>query len=285
MSNLQSRIQEIATEAGIGAILAQPDASTIDSALKNQILLVPKGFEAVDLRDLLDLPADYIKSSKTVVSVEAFRRLITRFGLHAENGSDPGSPVATFADKDNAKYVAHLDYHTGEGPGRCAHTVHLTVAKTPQWLTWNRANKQKMNQVEFAEFIENNIEDIREPSGASVLTAVTHLNATRNQTIRSQVSLENGNHIFKTTDETKGDSTIAFPSEMTLGLAVFTGDADQVTHYGIRTRVRFSNKDGEGLLMWYEMVGIEQVLEKAANEIMSQVEAIVGAENVYEVGR
>src|SRR3990172_7311494 len=67
--------------------------------------------------------------------------------------------------------VAVLDHHDfkGGGPGWGQHRATLNLTQSPEWKTWLGKNQCAMSQRDFAQFIEDNSEDIMVPSGAELL--------------------------------------------------------------------------------------------------------------------
>lgn len=71
----------------------------------------------------------------------------------------PASVIFASLTESNATFTGILDYHsvTDLKPDYCRHKVTFTTLPTPEWATWLKSNRQPMNQVQFATWIEDNM--------------------------------------------------------------------------------------------------------------------------------
>lgn len=258
-------------EAAIAAGAAIESSDTLDG----EAVLVPPGYKVEDI-DRFRMNPRRISQRVTVSDVDSLRRYLVRF---------EGAPLAVFADPPAGTFRAVLDYHDqnddeGLVPRWGEHTCTLQLTKTPEWLTWTQADGRKMSQVDLAEFIETHIEEIAAPPGAELLQAVTDLQAARNVEFVSKVDLDKGDHVFRFKSETRGNGEVHFPERIVLGLAPFLG----MGAFAVDARLRYRVSDEGELTMWYQLLGAEEVLDKAAEEALEAVREIAGEERVF-VGR
>lgn len=263
-----------ATEAAAVADLAH--AADLSEALAEQgLALVPKTHAVQDLDQYAEKPRR-AKAAVTLTTVRAFSRYFERFGLHTEL-EGPSATAAVFADPEEGRYAAVLDYHSADGPAHGDHRATLQLAKAEAWETWTTKASQRMGQTEFALFVEARLDDIAEPESASVLEAVTSMQAVRNATFKSRVDLDRGDVVFHYETETKGTGDVVFPERLALGLPVFV-DGDP---YRVEARLRYKMDDEAGLQLWYDLVNADAVLRAAADDVLASVEYIAGEGNVF----
>lgn len=148
----------------------------------------------------------------------------------------------------NAYIVAPTTKEIAEGmqsgPGRfvCVfndeswadHRAVFQPAVSEPWDTWSKASRKPMGQVEFAEFLEDRVDDIKEPHGADLITLIDNFSAVRSATFGSKVSRVNGSVKLTYNDETStGD--LVLPETFTLGIPVFDGGPS----YAVKARLRY----------------------------------------------
>ncbi len=191
---------------------------------------------------------------------------------------EPGSVV--YYDPDDLTIVAVLDGHSEGQPGWNNHRVSLHTRLTAEWADWTKKNREAMNQVQLAEFIENHVEDVATPAGATLLEMVKAMSIRKNVVFESGVELHNGQVQLKYHETTEagaaadaGKNTLTFPRELVLGLSPFKGlrDADgKKVLYALVARLRW-RLDGSALKLWLELVRPELVRETAFTDRLATV--------------
>lgn len=192
--------------------------------------------------------------------------------------SDENSRV--FADETTSKVLAVLDYHgagSEGGPRWGQHRVRLDLRSSPEWSTWINRNgvAHKMTQMEFAEFIEDNTPDIREPSAATMLEMARSLQAKTDVDFSSAIRTNNGQVQFKFTESIKGtygSGNVEIPEQFIVGIPVYVGSP----RVAITARLRYRLNSGK-LSIWYDLLRHEAVEREA---FLSALDGIKGALNV-----
>jgi uncharacterized protein YfdQ (DUF2303 family) len=182
-----------------------------------------------------------------------------------------------FADESALTISAIIDYHHEE-PSWADHVARLALTATPQWSEWIAADKKKMGQVAFAEFLEDHIQDIAEPAGAQILEIATTLEAKKSVSFSSSVRLSNGSRSFQFSEDVAGSAargTLQIPEQFTLGLVPFDGAA----RYGLTTRLRYSLENSH-LLLRIELVRPEDVVKSAFADIRTAIADGLKAEGI-----
>jgi uncharacterized protein YfdQ (DUF2303 family) len=203
------------------------------------------------------------------------------FGDYVNRFKNPTTLI--FADKVGRKFTALLDHHEagGEGAARLGHfTAQLPLRHTPSWTIWTGSNKKAMSQADFAQFLEDNLPDIAEPAGATIVEIARTLEAKKNVQFQSSMRAEDGSHHFEYQEEVKGTARrgeIDIPDQFTLGLRPFEGSEQ----YAVKARFRFRIREG-ALALWYDLIRIDDILDGAFIDEYNKVAAIVKDTPIYE---
>lgn len=172
-------------------------------------------------------------------------------------------------------------------PGWCDFKAILVPDSSPEWKTWIGGNGQKMSQMEFATFIEDNIHCFAGneteggagfPSGGEMLQMALAFEASSEKRIRSAVRIQSGGiqieHVD--TDDAATVSRMQAFDRFRLGLAPFwRGDS-----YPLEAKLRYRNTSG-GLTLWYDLVRPDRVVDHAVEEMLAKVEAGTGIKPIF----
>lgn len=123
-------------------------------------------------------------------------------------------------------------------------------------------------------FIENNVVDIRQPSGADVLEVSRSLQAVKNVSFNSAIRLADGSQQLaysETVDGSTSKGSVKVPETFVLGIPVFFGGAS----YEVTAKLRYRIADGK-LLMWFDLYRPEHIEQDAFGEIGKEVETSTG---------
>ena len=175
-----------------------------------------------------------------------------------------------WADIDARRVTATLD----GGDGWRRHNASLNLRHSTEWIEWSAIDGKLIDQIQFAQFIEDHLSSIGAPDGAKLLEICQTLEAVTKVDFRSSELLASGQRKFKY-DETveakagqKGEFTV--PAELTLVLRPFQG-SDPV---GITARFRY-RLDGGQLRLGVKLAEPQRALEEAFNQIVSVIQASV----------
>lgn len=253
----------------IDAVRAGTAVQTIATVGTNKHVLVTghgtlaSRLETVDLEQ--GLPAPIRKTGKvTCFDAASFNQVIK------DNG-DAGN-IAIYFDRNPNKpaVVAVLNGNGATGPGWGDFRVNIEFRPTPQWTKWRGNDGKLLAQVDFAEFIEDNLEDISDPPGASMLEIASQLQLIRSVNFKSRVTLQSGAFAFAHDSDDKatvGPGTIDVPQTFTLGVVPIFG----LGGYAIPARFRYRIEDGK-LKLGYKLQRIETVMEKIVEDVITRIE-------------
>lgn len=217
--------------------------------------------EVVDLEKLLPAPRR-IKGTVQLVTDESFSAYVDRFGIDGH--------IAIYADQDQFRVVAVLNHHTGERPAWGDHRAFLQLRKTAAWQRWERLNGQLGPQTQFAELIEEGIDDVVEPAGAELLELAQSFQAHSKVEFKSQRRLDNGETqltYHETIDARAGQQgTITIPKEFVLGIAPFEG----CEPYKVVARLRYRLNGGD-LRIGYSLLRPEDIQRAAFDDVVKRI--------------
>lgn len=186
--------------------------------------------------------------------------------------ADQGVPASTYiyADPDSRSLTAVLNDHAKADGGagwrdlRAVYTAELSR----EFTTWLEGNKKPMEQDEFAIFLEDNIADVCEPSGDTLLAIALSLQSKTEANFSSARRLDNGQVQFAYTEtiETRANGgSIEVPREFFIGLRLFKNGEG----YKVRARLKYRLHTGK-LKFWYELDRPENAIEEAFQAYIDQ---------------
>ena len=239
-------------------------------------VVVPDGFEVKSLESL-QLAPSRIRQNVSLISPGSLIAYIQRF-------RDERSVV--FADKTKTRIVAVLDFH--QNASNAAWGTHKAVYDCPfsdDWKAWAAGDNAKMNQIDFAEFLENNIKNVAPvgegyagPSGTELLEMVLAFQETRKSEFKSVKRLSDGTCQFQYSDEKSGSGNTKIPEKISLAISPFHNGSP----YKVDARIRYRLRDGQ-LVLWYELIEPKKVVEHAFQEIVTDMESQLGEDlPIYE---
>lgn len=221
--------------------------------------VVPEGATVEDLERLLPAPVRP-RSDVTAKSTDTLSAYINRY--KTEN-------TVIFGDQQDFKLVGIIDYHPVKGAAWASHRAHYAAPRSLEWQTWRGAHKKSMSQADFAQFIEDNIVDIRAPAGAEILEVSRSLQAKKSVEFASAIRLADGAQEFtysETVNGTTSKGKVKVPEEFTLGIPVFFGGP----LYEVRARLRYRINEGK-LALWYDLYRPEHIEQDAFEAICTDV--------------
>ena len=223
--------------------------------------LIPKDYQPVDLEKFMGVPVR-IRQKLKLKTAGAFIEYVKRFG-------DDSTTI--FADKDERRFRAVLDYHIdgdngGHVPNWADHQADYPCPLSREWQAWSAHDNEKMNQLRFAEFLEDRAKDIVKPSGAELLDIALKFSVTRKSVFGSAIRLSSGEVDFQFSDQNEKKSSVQVPEEFTIGIAPFhNGDA-----YEVKARLRYRINEGQ-LTVWYQLIEPEKVMEDAFSGVCKEI--------------
>lgn len=269
--------------AAIADLAAKPVITTIEGIPH---IFTPTGPGEYSVKSAADLlPAPKRKTGTLIAhDVDSYIALLKRHG--SLGTCNVYLDVDYAANKINAAAVFN-DHMDGAGaPGWRDFRCTFTPKFSEEWKRWTSNNKQPMEQIKFAHFLEENISDFVQPadsklpSGADLLTFATTLSETRKVKYGSGINLQNGMVQIEFIEEgdngTKGKLELF--REFAIGIRpFFNGDA-----YQLRAHLRYRiDRNTGAIAFWYELQRFDRTLEDASKAIIDRIRNEAGAFVVF----
>lgn len=240
-------------------------------------VLLPDGYRAHTIPPL-EKPLTRIRQAANFYDTASFNAYVNRY--KTANSRLFAVPGQLASDK-KAAVTAILDYHgqaTVDGAGTPEHAAH--VAKylprySEQWLRWSAISGKPLAQQDFAEFIEENRADIRQPEAAFLLDIVSKFKATKKAEFNSVVHQPNGDITIGWDENTeyKGKPGVTVPAELELGIPVFF----KGTLYSVKALMRYRLSEGK-LTFLVKLDNTVAVEQAAFDEITTSIAEATGIE-------
>jgi uncharacterized protein YfdQ (DUF2303 family) len=193
------------------------------------------------------------------------------------------SYLVVFANDSIIKAV--LDYHYEmEMVGNANHTATFHLSTTAEWRAWKAISGRQMAQREFAEFIEEHLDEIHSPPPADVLTIANTLSGKRNVSFSQVNDLANGDKslVWEEKTDAKSAGDIRVPSKIVLRIPIYEG-AEEETTYEVTALFRYRIADGK-LAYEVKLLKTERILKQAFERIVAQLETLLPDTSTIIVG-
>lgn len=225
-----------------------------------------------ELVDLLDrqahLPAPRRKrGTVTLADADSFAAYVTRHQTPA---------TVLYANQDRAQVVAILNDHAADGAGWGDFRAVLQLALTKPWQHWAAKDGRLLPQTEFAEHIEQGLEEIVAPPAAEMLELAQHFEAHNRVEFKSVQVLADGRRSFRYEEQLEAKAgqagTVQTPREFELGVPPYEGTGP----WKVVARLRYRLNGGQ-LAIGYSLVRPEAVLRAAFGEALETITAATEA--------
>lgn len=247
-------------------------ATLAESAVASE-QLEPGGYYVVASRDghlhQIDLLDKHLDRPRRKTGTIQVRDVPTLAELWMKHGVDSISEV--YADRDALAVTAVLDAHGRDETGWGKYRAVLALKHSEAYLAWSKFSGCLMGQEAFAEFLEDNRQDIREPSSAELLEVAQTLQGTAKVEWQAGHRLVDGQRRIgfvesnAATAGTKGE--LAIPTQITIGVPVFDGAT--VAHaFTARFRHRI---EGGNLRLMYKLDRPADVVTAAFDGVVAEV--------------
>jgi uncharacterized protein YfdQ (DUF2303 family) len=218
-------------EAVSGLVLAsQAKPVQFDAAEGRSFIALPQAGGGFKLEQITSPNKADVLMPKVVTqhvkmqTAESFGAYINRF---------KNSDTLLFADIATDTIVSVIDYHgavdkddmTQLSPKLGNHRATLTLPKSLEWQTWNRASGQMMTHVAFATFLEENAVDVKNPVGADLLELCRDLQVAQNVNFGSSVRMGDLTQVnYQKDQDALSKGSIALPQSIMLSIPVYFGE-------------------------------------------------------------
>lgn len=240
-------------------------------ATENKTFTVLPNGTALDLTD--KYPPNRIRQRIDLLTAESFVDYVKAF----KNNS---SIILADVSDEGAKFRAVIDYHsaTGGQPDYCCHVATYATKTTPEWDIWRSRDRKAMTQLDFATFIEDNIQLFQSPenSGApspiELQELILNLHGHSDARFTASHRLDNGQAKVSYEEEvgvagTLRGADMVLPAIIIGGFALLVGSAN----YAVKARLKTRICDRK-LVLFYETINPYLLMRDAIKDAIKAIE-------------
>ncbi|MGN8024724.1 DUF2303 family protein [Microbacterium sp. 22242] len=259
-------IEDTKTEAAVVAELADQAAENQRVSIAVGEVYLVRGAEGelrvVDTDAYAEHPR-HKEAKRSVTDAKSFVEYVNRHG-------GPGSEV--YAHTNTSKVVAVLDSHEGaeRDPGWQKHRISLDLEHSKQWIAWKAADGKLFPQDEFADFIDDQWNDVIDPEPARMIdiarTFQAHTNVNFESAIREQSGDVNLSYIEDTKAKAGQKGNIEIPARIQIALRPYVGGPIYSIWASFRYRLR-----GGAVALGFKLERPELTLEAAFADIVTEI--------------
>jgi uncharacterized protein YfdQ (DUF2303 family) len=220
--------------------------------------------QVYDLEKTLARPSN-IRGTTTLYDEQSF---IAYAKAHA---APEQSAVFYKADESSCSVTAVMNAHVAatRDPMWQDFRAEFSPETSAEWRRWIGSHDKWMHQKDFAEFIEANSIDMREPSPAEMIELSRSFEAKKKVDFAQQIRLDNS--AIELQYEEKIDATAAkgklkVPQSFKIGVPVFTNGP----LYEVEAMLRYDIRDAK-LTIKYQLVRKHKIVEHAVGEIITRI--------------
>lgn len=254
----------------------------------NDVLVIPSGKTAVNLKEKM---APYLKTPERVRGTSNHHTLAS-FVAHFNRFKLPGSAIYASENVKNPELKGVYNYsHSPTEPGWGDHKAVLHCRLSDEWQTWTDGSKKPMSQREFAEFIEENIDDVQPKpdlenasnamlkdislllgypfaSQQEMLTLSRGIEINEGAKAASKVNLQTGERTIQYENQhlDSENKPLKIPGLFLIRIPVFLDGAPYLLPVRLRYRLQ------QGVVLWsYDIYREDRAFKDAYDEICAQV--------------
>lgn len=155
-----------------------------------------------------------------------------------------------------------------DGSLRRVHTAQVEFRPTPEWTAWTKINGQLLTQVQFAEFVEDHVDQITTPDGATMLELAQSIRAKKSSNFQSDQRLSSGQVQLMYTENIDAKAgragKIEIPDELTLALRPYMG----ARTYKVTAKFRYRLSEG-ALALGVKLMQPERITEAVLTDALT----------------
>lgn len=163
---------------------------------------------------------------------------------------------------DDQAFCAVINYaEDGKIAGHSDRNIRLELKHTPEFTRWSDMDRVRVSQKALAEFLEENMDDILEPTASEVIEMISNLKVKSKAQYHSVVDVNTGNQSVVFSESIKGETvngSLEFFSKFSIGVAPFRGSK----RHEMQCRLRFSVVN-ERMEVFFSIINRTQAMEKA----------------------
>jgi uncharacterized protein YfdQ (DUF2303 family) len=249
---------------------ALKDGLRIQNLDPSEPVALPTGVTAESLERFLPFP----QRERGSVTFQKLGSLLDYAERHHEQGA-----TAIFADADGHHVCAVLNWHApatdvSSTAGWGDHSLIYSMKFTREYQDWTGIAGRSLTQTQFAEFLEEHLDNIQKPEPAALLEAVSRLSGKRNISFESSKRLDNGDVSIEWKEDTQ-TSNGAFPSRFMIQIPIYRG-AEKATTFEINALLRYRINDGK-LAFEVKLLHVDAIRDLAFDQVLSEINRTVAS--------
>lgn len=229
---------------------------------KYYAFVTPGGLQKVDLTGPEHTGTLTLKTGTTTVRDAA--SFLAYWTKHHDDASE------VYADNERLTVTAVLDAHANDEARFGGHRLHLALRETEAWKQWMRMNGELMDQEAFAEFLEDHLPELLEPSAADMLEIAQSFQANSKVDFTSATRLSSGQRKFEyvetTTAKAGQKGALEVPETFVIGLVPFEGSDG----YKLTARLRYRIGQ-QGLRLGYKLDRPDEIRKTAFADVVKAI--------------
>jgi hypothetical protein len=248
-------------EAGAEISKAKPEFVTSPSGRLYGIR--PEGYVVDDLTGTLAAPLK-LKQDVRLATAQSLVDYVNLFG------TKEGTMVFVVSEPTVHSVTALLDYHKSPSePSWIGHRAVFFAAFSRQWKTWSSASDVPLSQKDFARFLDSHITEIANPAGGVLAEIVRKIEAMKTVRFQSHQRETDGSVKFVYEEDVQGASTngsIAIPTDFTLVMPIFEGDAPKQFNAKLAYRLKASE-----LTLYFTIEQQAEIVDEAFKAVVEKI--------------
>lgn len=225
-------------------------------------VILPPGYQRSDITDLVEKAQPAPNRKRGSVTLKDAKSLLA---YCIDQGNDEGGYL--YADPDSREIVAVFNDQRA-GAGWRDHRAVYKAEFSKEFARWLEKDRQKLSQLDFGEFIEDNAADITEAT--KLLEVANTLQAKTDISFSSGQRLDNGQVQLTYTEVVNASAGVSgglqIPREFQIGLRIFRNGAG----YKLTARLKYRLGNGK-VVFWYELDRPEKTIEDAFSDYVKQL--------------
>jgi uncharacterized protein YfdQ (DUF2303 family) len=253
-----------------------------------KVAVVPAGKTLTSLKEFQDEWLEHPERAKGTASISNLASFIE----FTNRTKTPNTVIFANNDRTAPSFLAVFDYNQPEAaggtPGWSEHRAEYKFPVSDEWKQWIGANKRTMSQEAFAEWIEDRIIDVADPTlatdrtkeilnalgGVFLASQAKLLALSKGLSVHVKSELENAvntssgeaNLVWKTEHQDATGSKLVVPGAFLIAIPLFRGG----TSYPIIVRLRYRAE--RGTVTWsYLLYRTEEFFEMAIKSACAEV--------------
>lgn len=246
---------------------------------EERVAIVPSGYRKEVLYDQPALIPSRLKQKVSFNELDTFAAYLNRYGNAASTViflHQSATSISMRAVLDYHRPTEKEDYEKYRVPATqnvlqsfCDHEATFSPVPTPEWVLWMENNKKGMEQVKFAQFLEENRPDIAEPVAGELIVLCCGLEIKKDVHYTKAYREQDGQITLQYREDNQPVGNMTVPDSITLRIAPYQGEAT----CDVEAKLRYRLNDGS-CYFHYDLVRPHKVLEACATEMRNQISAL-----------